>query len=320
MDIMKEYIRQLILESYENENISLEEASMLMECVDEYVVEKKSREKYRVDKFKKEYNFIPDYTKDKFGNIGTILVDGKRIDVDMDIHSKTANIEQDGMTIPVQRQISAKTSTVPEGIILDKNVFNLKNKNRMKALLNHEIGHLKMHSTQPDSKMRDPKFVSPANINALVDQQIGQFAAFLGDMTPADKRELKLELMGQIDSKGYLKTGDMNKDVRRIRDLCWKTAQKYAKKDIYHANPQEFEADRYAANKSGSKHLKRALRDYVRRSMKVYNKQDNKNVNKTMRKEIHRGIAQLNTMHSGDYNARARALKDKDLQNASIYK
>lgn len=37
-DIMKEYIRQLILESYENENISLEEASMLMECVDEYVL------------------------------------------------------------------------------------------------------------------------------------------------------------------------------------------------------------------------------------------------------------------------------------------
>lgn len=47
---------------------------------DRYMTEKKTQLQYRINKFKKEYNYIPDLNKDPSGRTGTIVGDdGKRI-------------------------------------------------------------------------------------------------------------------------------------------------------------------------------------------------------------------------------------------------
>lgn len=284
----------------------------------EIIMEKKSREKYRMSKFKKQHSFIPDYNKDAFGNIGTILVDGKRVPADLDIHSKVADT---GDSI-IGRQTSALISGDNQGeIILDKDTFNLKNPKRMNAMVNHEIGHLKMHSIQKDAVLRDPRFVSSANINQLLDTHVGSFIAS-GLLQPSDRRNVKKELLKEIDVKGYLKTGTPDKQNRQIRNACWKIAQKYAKSRNLHSNPQEFEADRYAANRSGEKQLKRGLREYTKR----YGRTTQNNLKRAYATanvpaaSLKPQISALNNMLNDDLKNRTRALKDKDLRNSKLYK
>ena len=221
------------------------------------IMEKKSREKYRMDKFKKQYDFSPDYTKDKFGNVGTINVNGHRVSADLDIHNPTLS-----GTKFIPREISAVHSQGPEGIVFDKNFFKLKNKKRMDAMVNHEIGHLKMHSLQSDAKVRDPKFVSSVNLEQSINNVLNTLPAEFKQ----NKKQIREEVKEVLGVNGYLKSGSASEQEKKIRNACWNIAKKYAKPGVTHANPQEFEADRYAANKTSKRDVKRALREMYKRN------------------------------------------------------
>ena len=113
------------------------------------MLEKKTREEYAVDKFKKRYKFEPDEPGSK---TGTITVNGEKHRVDID-HNKYLMGKE---TIdPVTgkgveyAQIPRYTSTdLTSGkITLGKEYFSrVKNQKRRDAVLNHEIGHKKLHS------------------------------------------------------------------------------------------------------------------------------------------------------------------------------
>lgn len=279
----------------------------------EVIMEKKSREKYRIDKFKKEHDFIPDYSKNKFGNVGTMLVDGKRIHVDLNIHSKSSpwnNLQ------PRQTAIQG-SALFNEELALDKPFFNLKNKKRMNAILNHEIGHLKMHTTQPNAKVRDPRFVSKLN----ADRTIKSYAPPIGD--PGFMRGIENYWKNALRIDDYLKTGTGNKHDMELRDKAWNAANKHST-NIEHSNPKEFEADRYSANRSGIQHLKRALREQNKKMVKNLSKP--KYLSKSAHKDYNiprlsnDALIQQKQDAQSDYNARMKALKDPEIRDNKLYK
>lgn len=285
----------------------------LYDDIYEVIMEKKSRENYRLDKFKKEHNFIPDYSKNKFGHVGTILIDGKRIPVDLNIHSKSSpwnNLQRRNTGI----QGSALFN---EELMLDKPFFNLKNKKRMNSILNHEVGHLKMHTTQPNAKLRDPRFVSKLNAERTVQSYVPPIGdtGFKQDIENYWKNALRID--------DYLKTGTANKSDMELRDKAWNIANKHST-NADHSNPKEFEADRYSANRSGAQHLKRALREYNKKMAKDMSTP--KYLSKSVHKEYNiprlstDALVQLKKEMQNDYNTRMKALKDPKIRDNKLYK
>ena len=279
----------------------------------EIIMEKKSREKYRIDKFKKEHEFIPDYSKNKFGNVGTILVDGKRIPVDLNIHSKSSPWDKSR-----HRYTGIQGDALfNEELVLDKPVFNLKNKKRMNAVLNHEIGHLKMHTTHPNAKVRDPRFVSKLNADCTVKSRVPEIGdtGFMRGVENYWRNALRID--------DYLKTGTGNKHDMELRDRAWNIANKYST-NANHSNPKEFEADRYSANRSGTQHLKKALREYNKKTIKELSKP------KYLSKSVHKdyniprlsgdALTQQKKDMENDYNIRMKALKDPKIRDNKLYK
>ena len=69
-----------IVESTDDEEILSEVFDVLESCDDIYM-EKKTRDEYRIERFKKKFNFIPEEPGSKYG---TIEVEGKTYNVRLD--------------------------------------------------------------------------------------------------------------------------------------------------------------------------------------------------------------------------------------------
>lgn len=125
----------------------MDKYSKLDSLIERYqiIMEKKTREEYAVDKFKKRYNFKPDKPGSKSG---TITVDGNEYDIDID-HRKSL-LNRDNRVEPRSTSTSLKSGK----IALDDTFFkNIKNQKRRDAILNHEIGHVRLHSAKSDIKL-----------------------------------------------------------------------------------------------------------------------------------------------------------------------
>lgn len=267
--------------------------------------EKRSREDYHRESFKKKYKFEPS-EEDK--DIGTITdKQGKKYKVDMR-KSKTVDMDLGSFSIPVPRSTSAKIDSKDSDIILDKNFFKLKgsNKNeRRDAILQHEIGHQNLHNINPENK--------------TVDKKNRDMSVFKNLAKGTFKDQSGLDISGATIDHGTRKdfhdgggakeyaastTKDKNEKKQRRADLA--AAKKYEGKGP-HQNASEFEADRFAANRTSEGALKRALRDSYKNVYK--DNSGNKEVRKYFTKS---GTA--------DMDRRTKALKDKDLRNAKTYK
>jgi len=110
--------------------------------------EKKTREQYAREKFKKKYKYDP---KDS-----TIEVDGKRIKVDI---GNSRLIQLDGEYTP---RATMSTIVGDDMLITGNDFFKTKNQKRRDAILQHEIGHLKMHRQEDfdKSKLFNMKFMN----------------------------------------------------------------------------------------------------------------------------------------------------------------
>ena len=114
-----------------------------------YLMEKKTREEYGVDKFKKRYDFKPDAPGSKRG---TITVDGEKHKVDIDhkkLTRKSARMDRKSGKIVGDEDIPRTTSTdmYSGEIALGPEYFTrIKNQKRRDGILKHEIGHKKIHS------------------------------------------------------------------------------------------------------------------------------------------------------------------------------
>lgn len=275
----------IFLESIENE-------------INAYYIEKKSISEYRKDKFKRKYDY----------DNRTKTIKGKnndRIEVDMNTKNKNAKITDPntGKLIKAERTTGADTFSDNSKIILGRNFFDVKGSDVRDWVLNHEIGHTKLHSfSSSDNSLKSFKALE----KLIIDIEENTIATEIKKGT--DKRKIQ----AYFNSPQYnnIKTSLINKYIKgmisvkslkyEIRDNILnkldeiRESNKKAGKPKYQPNFKEIEADQYANNTSagGSKNMKRALlRSYkaVKRQMvrdheskekiKEYNKSVNKDIN-----------------------------------------
>lgn len=273
---------------------------------------KKTREEYAQRKFRKDH----DYNKsDK-----TISVNGERYKFDDNYKSKTMTVKKDGYGNEgeVPRQTAAENQNSDPTIHVDKNFYRLKNSKRREGVLQHEVGHTKLHNS-----IGDAKHVS----KDLKNREGGQL--YLSTIVRQTRESLMNSIFSKEDIDEYLKSSEFKaalKDLRekynaggmsenQVRSTLRKTAmqklRKYQNKNNSHANVQEFEADRYAANKVGTKNIKKGVREtYTRTKRDTKRTIDKLNIDKDTKKTA---MSQINKNSQDDMKRRSRALKDKSL-------
>lgn len=266
----------------------------------QFLLEKKTTEEYHEEKFKKKYNYVPDKDS-KDGRRGTITVDGKKYPVSMERSSKVED----------RKRVKTGAYTAdPDGRIqLGKEFFNMKgsHKNeRMDAILQHEIGHQRFHNIHPYNKTVDDKDRT---------EKVYKYSGGLPEYT--DK---------------YMKNAGSKEDQKHRNDDFDK-ALKYSKTSVNsHTNAKEFEADRYAANHTSERAVRKAVSNidrlgdkqdskYIRNTINYrLSKCDTKSEKKLVKSNIDKQLAKANESLKSDENQRFKALKDEDLRNARTYK
>ena len=279
------------------------------ELYDLVLMEKETRQRYRESQFKKQHDYDP---KTK-----TINVNNERYKVDMNINDPLMDVDAgNGMTDLSVRRLSAETSSDDPTIHLDKNFFRLKDNKRREAVLQHEVGHTKMHSTNPDSNKLDDDFVSKRTILKLAANQ---------GLDISDPKIVKA-ITNDPDVKKYL-SKEKNGPVQSERKQLIKILNKYAKGG--HSDTDEFEADRYAANRTSEKHLKRGLRESykhlssdkgIKEQIDGINAYYGAPIQSKDKKNVDNLKKQQNKLMSEDYISRSKALKDKEVRKSKIYK
>lgn len=269
--------------------------------------EKKTHEEYAREKFKKKYHFVPNSPG---SSEGTIKVNGEQYKVDID--SKVSKSKSDA-------------------IGLDKKFFNLKGSHdseRRDAVLQHEIGHQKLHTVNSNGSKIDTKNRSQKMFRNTVDNSIkNSLGVDLNtDANEAMRRSchgksLIHRLSNQMSNgqaREFIYKNISNEDEflantseedQKRRDKDFETAKKYEKPECNHVKAEEFEADRYAANRTSKSAVKKALSN----SNKLSKKESRKDLSEKDKKK-------LSIEAEEDYKQRSKALKDKDLQDAKTYK
>ena len=262
---------------------------------DGYYTEMKTREEYAIRKFKKKYDYDPK-TKTIKGP------DGERIEVDIDTKNPKMKITNAyGNKVDADRMTSSDKLSVTPKISLDSRFFKLKNQKRRDAILHHEIGHTKLHSpntSKPELKTRSVG-------NDIADEVIDDLGKIykkrgLANDDDIDKMKQRGSLKIRKDQiiKKYEKDMDENKKSSKLRKSSYEKFKKDDEDYKYykprksntdeqnkkenrrkpdnmtdpHTSAKEFEADRYAANKTSKSELKKAIREGYKMNKKKTDK------------------------------------------------
>lgn len=263
--------------------------------INAYYTEMKTREEYAKQKFKKKYDYDPK-TKTIKGP------DDERIKIDMDTKNPTMKVTNvSGKEVPEKRRTSSDALSEEPKINLDDRFFKLKNQKRRDAILQHEIGHTKLHSlnsSKPELKTKDAG-------NDIVDNIVDNLGKNLIKTNTASKEEVeKMKKTGSLNIrknqmlKKYEKDMDENKESSKLRKSAYDKFKKDEENYKYykprklnsdeenkkenrrkpssmtdvHTSAKEFEADRYSANKVGKSELKKALRESYKMNKKKTDK------------------------------------------------
>lgn len=269
--------------------------------------EKKTREEYAKRSFKKKYNYEP---SKEDPNIGTITdKGGKKYKVDMR-KSSTMNVNTvDGQEFEAVRQLSADISNKDSRINIDDKFFKMKGSRkgeRRDAVLQHEIGHQNLHNINSDNKTVDKKNRDPEVHKSVIRGAVKDATGidFAEGKTKED-HDARKDLYDNYGAKKYFEKSTKDKEEQKYRRNSLNTAKKY-ENNKNHQNAAEFEADRYAANRTSEGAVKRGLRDYSKKFLKNFDDEDAK---KSTRANI-----------EDDNKQRTKALKDEDMRKSKTYK
>lgn len=270
-----------------------------------YFMEKRTREQYAKEKFKKKYNFKP---TDSTGRSGYITVDGEKHKVHLSgkyksllngkpvllgvnsINNKSA-YDNTNQTRIIAGDNDPLADKATGDMMIDPNFFKLKGGKRRDAVLQHEIGHKKLHVQNRFSKY----------------PQKAQYLAYANRVRLSQKYG--------------------NKAKRVIRRNDGKSEEFIPSHRTHYT---EFEADRYAANRVGKKYVKRATRNLhklnnkskrsvkgVLKDIKYTNNYNNTNPDP---RELKKPIAKDKANANDDMRRRSRALNDKFMQITKLYR
>ena len=281
----------------------------------EPILEKKTKLDYSIEKFKKKYNYDP--------KTSTILIDGKRVKVDMG-NSLVAKIGDQYLP----RQMMAATRGDEPIIILNDGYFKIGNQKMRDALLAHEFGHLKMHRIgSDDSNIVNPNFINKNTVRMVIQPIIDQFKA--AELNNVYIKALVDATMDDPEVKQYLGKKVDNKEFNKLRTRALAVANKYVKGTTNpHWNLMEVEADRYAANKTSESDLRKGLNKLYKQSS------GDASVDRALRAQHKLGylpfgytdedrkLAKRLTVAANEDERKRRyaALKDPELRKAEIYK
>ena len=242
---------------------------IFIESMEEIFEEKATRTEYAMRRFKERYKYNP---SDK-----TIVVNGTRYKVDLDI-AKPIIYLPDGAGGHAATPRQTCFAWTDEGqIILDKKFFQLKDDKRRAAVLQHEVGHGKLHNTTPGNKTADRSKISRTMIMDEIAEQEAELKKYYKQIGFSDKETAEYVQMWKDGIKpnidGYLKMSTASEVEDKIRASARAAARKYVPKhnpnlDKTHTNANEFEADRYAANKVGERYIKRGVRETMKMASK----------------------------------------------------
>ena len=253
----------------------------------EAINEKRSIVKKAKDNFKKKYEFDP---VKPGSNKGTLIVDGERQIVRFEPKEETA----------------ARTGNMQSEIVIGDDIFRLKGSHkgeRRDAALKHEIGHQKLHNIHPqnisvDHRKRDEEVLKSARA-AMKKNEINSNKTYKNDK----------ELDDEID-KLYKSTIKASEEDKKERRKGLNAAKKYDNGGA-HTQDVEFEADRYAANHTSERAVKKATREIYK-----YKRNEIKK-DKSITKD---GYKNAMKQSENDMRQRSKALKDDTLRNSKIYK
>lgn len=250
------------------------------------------------ERFKDKYKYDP---KNR-----TIVVDGEtyRIRMSSDDDTETKGLSSISMDHKVVGT-SANLLNKRGGIYLDDNFWKLKSDQERAAVLSHEIGHLKYHGVNVKSRHLNKDTVVGGNVEKAKTVKGSNF--FDEGNRGFEENNKKLEKLAN-KNKDKQQNIDRRKNIERYK--------KYENPKIPHANTDEFEADRYAANKYGSKTLKKALKN----ASKLAN--DKKEYNRAYKEAINQQKAFIDEFLKNEYlsDKEKEDLKKQkhDLENPSI--
>ena len=304
--------------------------------------EKKTREEYRKESFKKKYNFEPDEPGSSKGTITD--KQGKKYHIDMNA-----------------KETNAKVGSENSEIKIGKNFFKLKGSHgneRRDAVLQHEIGHQNLHNSNPDAKTVDARNRSKKTFRKGVDNSIKKSTGegsenlrsvahkiysnanprmrnIIDRMTEKDLKEFIYRNTFKEDE--YLK--DTSEKDQKRRDSDYQKAKKFEKPNSNHIKAEEFEADRYSANRTSERALKKGLSNYKKLDNKDADREGERRKREKLEqikrdvepgkvrkhykkasKEIDNETKRFKRESEDDFVQRSKALKDKDLRSAKTYK
>lgn len=308
------------LQNMVNNNIlTLENANIINDMAyNKYMIEMKTKEEYGERSFKKKYKFIPDKPG---ARTGTIEVNGKRQPVDFGHSTMVTATGIDGRTTEVPRQTSANLVDTEGKIVLNKNYFKLKgsNKNeRRDAVLQHEVGHTRLHGINPKSKALDRSKMTPSATKSSLKTMIKNQGIDPNSLDKNSWKELKKTINYKKSKKKIIKNS--TEEDRKLRKEGIKQASKYVYKNVPHSSTNEIEADRYAANRTSKRAVKHGIKEMGKRETKdIINKlylpkeyYDDKTIKKVK--------SNIRSNNQKDLNSRSRSLKDKKLRDNHSYK
>ena len=242
----------------------------MVESTDEDLFEEKAtRTEYAMRRFKERYKYNP---SDK-----TIVVNGTRYKVDLDIAKPIIYVPDGAGGYAASPRQTCFAWTDEGQIILDKKFFQLKDDKRRAAVLQHEVGHGKLHNTTPGNKTADRSKISRTMIMDEIAEQEEELKKYYKRIGFSDKETAEYVQMWKDGIKpnidGYLKMSTASEVEDKIRASARAAARKYVPKhnpnlDKTHTNANEFEADRYAANKVGERYIKRGARETMKMASK----------------------------------------------------
>lgn len=193
----------------------------------------------------------------------------KKYKVDMDYKNPSMKFKNGKNTETARRQTSAETNSDESTIHLDKNFFKLKNDDRRNAVLQHEVAHTKLHSMKGDTDNIDKTLKTNKFINELISDTISYYvenAKKLGISEKEAREQATSNIKGMAKklTVEYQK-GGLSKDEfrKKLRESAIAKLSKYKKSSNNHINTREFEADRYAVNKSPSAALKKVFGNII---------------------------------------------------------
>ena len=204
----------------------------------------KDKKRFTLEEFKQRYQYDSETS--------TILIDGDRIKVDIDITNPFVKV---GDTY-VPRGIACMMNADEPLIMLNKNFFKLSKDEYQDAILRHELGHAKFHSINLNNKLLDRRYID----EDIIREMMKEIAP--SGLLAKDPDEYADQMMNDPYIRHLLGAKVNDENINKAMTIIKQRAAEYKKMTKNkHFSASEMMADGYAAKKTSPDALLDGLKE-----------------------------------------------------------